>query len=147
MVVSTTAGLSNKVEALKMEELIKPKEFSKLFGPYARSKQALNVLTAGLAGVGGGQDHNSHISTQGQQKPASQKAQGLHFGCGMFVFALPGPAKSARKIVDAAFSTRWGSQNGIFISGHKILTLPTTLREPGFQKDFLQQCRKRAAQS
>ena len=33
-----------------MDELVKPTEvFKKLFGPYVKSKQALNVLTAALA--------------------------------------------------------------------------------------------------
>ena len=48
-IINTSAGIASGVKALDWAELVRPANFQKLFGPYVRSKQALNVLTAALA--------------------------------------------------------------------------------------------------
>ena len=143
-IVNTTAGLANRVTELPWDDLVKPKEFSKLFGPYAKSKQALNVLTAALAPQLAEDGITIRASDPGPTKTALTKGGGTPLWMRVFAFALPTPDKSARKIFGAAFSPKWGNKSGIFISDPKILTLPPALADGNFQQELLRKCRERA---
>ena len=144
-VVNTTAGLANRVKELDWEDLIKPKEFSKLFGPYAKSKQALNVLTAALAPELAEDGITIRASDPGPTKTALTKGGGTPLWMRVFAFALPTPDKSARKIFGAAFSPKWGDKSGVFISDPKILTLPPAMADAEFQQELMRKCRERAS--
>lgn len=145
-VVNTSAGISLQVKELNWDELVKPVTFSKLFGPYTKSKEALNVLTAALAPELLADNIVIRASDPGPTNTALTKGAGTPFWMRVFYWLLPTPDKSAKKILDAAFPATWGTKAGIVISNHKIQALPATLADRAFQSDFLRRCRKRADQ-
>ncbi len=147
MVVSTSAGLAERVKTLDWNDLLKPKEFSKLFGPYAKSKQALNVLTAALAEELSDDKITIRTADPGPNKTRLTKGAGTPFWMRLFTPLLPTPDKGAKKIFDTGFSPKWGDKTGIFVSNGKIQRLPPALADAGFQKTFLQECRERAARA
>lgn len=143
-IVNTSAGISLQVKELNWDELVKPAKFSKLFGPYTKSKEALNVLTAALAPELNTDNIVIRASDPGPTNTALTKGAGTPLWMRAFYWLLPTPDKSAKKILDAAFPAGWGTKTGIFISNHKIGTLPTALADRAFQSDFLLKCRERA---
>lgn len=145
MIVSTSAGLSLGAKELVWEELIKPKTFKKLYGPYVNSKAALNVLTAALAPQLAADKITIRAADPGPNKTGLTKGAGTPLWMRLFYWALPAPDKGARKIFDPAVSKKWGDKSGIFVSDNKIQTLPPALASQAFQRDFLSKCRKRAA--
>ena len=144
-IVNTSAGISLQVKELNWDELVKPKQFKKLFGPYTKSKEALNVITAALAPELGTQNIVIRASDPGPTRTRLTKGAGTPLWMRVFSWALPPPDKSAKKILDAAFPAKWGKRTGIFVSGGKIQALPPALADATFQTDFLHKCRERAA--
>ena len=144
-VVSTSAGIADRATTLDWDELVRPREFSKLFGPYVRSKQALNVLTAALAPELGADGIAIRTADPGPTRTRLTKGAGTPWWMRLFAWALPSPAKSARKILDAALSPTWQGRSGISISNGKVQVLPPALADPGFQATLLRQCRARVA--
>ena len=130
---------------MEWEQLVKPKTFKKLYGPYVSSKEALNVLTAAL-----GRDLASDGISVRAADPGPNKTQ-LTAGAGtplwmrLFYGLLPSPDKGARKIFDAGFSQTWKDRTGIFVTGGKVAILPPALQPEGFQQELLRKCRERAA--
>ena len=145
MIVSTSAGLASRAKELDWDDLIKPKEFSKLFGPYVKSKQALNVLTAALAPELAGDKITIRTADPGPNKTGLTKGAGTPLWMRLFAFALPTPDKGARKIFDAGFTAKWGDRTGVFITNGKVGALPPALADAKFQRDFLRRCRERVA--
>ena len=143
-IVNTSAGLALQVKQLDWSDLVKPPEFKKLFGPYAKSKEALNVITAALAPELIADNIIIRAADPGPTKSRLTKGAGIPLWMRVFYGLLPGADKSAKKIVDAASRTTWGDKTGIFISGQKVKSLPPALTEASFQQYFLQKCRQRA---
>ena len=146
-VVSTSAGLASGIKTLDWDELVHPRDFAKLFGPYARSKQALNVLTAALAAELGTDGIAIRTADPGPTRTRLTKGAGTPWWMRIFSWALPSPARSARKLLDAAVSPAWQRRSGISISNGKVQALPPALADPHFQADFLQKCRARVGAS
>lgn len=140
-IVSTSAGIASGVKTLDWDELVHPRSFQKLFGPYVRSKQALNVLTAALAPELRGDGIAIRTADPGPTRTRLTQGAGTPLWMRLFYWALPGPATNARKIVDAALGDRWQGQSGISISGGKIQPIPPALADPVFQAGFLRRCR------
>lgn len=145
MVVSTSAGLSLGAKELNWDELLKPKSFKKLYGPYVNSKEALNVITAALAPELAADKVTIRTADPGPNKTGLTKGAGTPLWMRLFYFALPTADKGARKIFDVAVSTQWGDRTGVFISDKKVQTLPPALTDKTFQMDLLRKCRERAA--
>lgn len=145
-VVSTSAGLSLKAKTLNWDELIRPKTFQKLYGPYVNSKEALNVLTAGLASELAVDKIVIRAADPGPNRTGLTKGKGTPLWMRLFYWALSAPNKGAQRIVEPALSSKWGDQTGVFISDGKIQKLPPALVDEQFQKAFLQKCRARAAE-
>ena len=145
MIVSTSAGISTGVKELDWDNLVKPKEFKKLYGPYVNSKQALNVLTAALARELLNDKILIRAADPGPNKTRLTKGAGTPLWMRLFYLFLPTPDKGAKKIFDVAASPEWGRKTGIFVSNRKTQTLPPKLSDGRFQADFLRKCRERAA--
>jgi NAD(P)-dependent dehydrogenase (short-subunit alcohol dehydrogenase family) len=145
MIVSTSAGLSLRAKELNWDELLKPKEFQKLYGPYVNSKQALNVITAALAQQLLEDRIVIRTADPGPNQTSLTKGKGTPIWMRLFYSMLPTPDKGAKKIFDAAFLPKWGNKTGIFISDQKIQALPVALADRKFQRDFLHLCRERGA--
>lgn len=143
-IVGTSAGIASGVKTLDWDELVHPASFQKLFGPYVRSKQALNVLTAALAPALRDDGIAIRTADPGPTRTRLTQGAGTPLWMRLFYWALPGPATNARKIVDAALAQRWQGQSGISISGGKLQSLPPALADPAFQADFLRRCRAQA---
>ncbi len=145
-VVSTSAGLSLNVKMLNWDELIRPKSFQKLYGPYVNSKAALNVLTAALAAELAQDKIVIRAADPGPNRTGLTRGRGTPLWMRLFYWALPAPSKGAQRIVEPALSDRWGARTGVLISDGKIQKLPAALADGEFQKTFLQKCRARAAE-
>lgn len=146
-VVSTSAGLSLKAKTLNWDELIRPKTFQKLYGPYVNSKEALNVLTAGMAPELALDKITIRAADPGPNRTGLTKGAGTPLWMRLFYWALPAPSKGAQRIVQPALSEEWGDATGVLISGGKIEKLPEALADGEFQKTFLQRCRERYGES
>ncbi len=144
-IVSTSAGLAQQAKELNWDDLLKPKEFVKLYGPYVKSKQALNVITVALAQELIEDKIIIRTADPGPNKTRLTKGGGTPLWMRLFYAMLPTPDKGAKKIFDAAFLNKWGDKTGIFISEQKIQSLPPALADRTFQMDFLRKCRERAA--
>jgi len=138
-------GAALRAKELPWDDLIKPKEFVKLYGPYVNSKEALNVLTAALAQELAADKITLRTADPGPNKTGLTKGPGTPLWMRLFYWALPSPDKGAKKIFDAGFSARWGGESGIFLSGGKVQPLSPALADRTFQKEFLGRCRERAA--
>ncbi len=145
IIVSTSAGISKGVEKLDWNNLIKPTEFKKLYGPYVNSKQALNVLTAALSSEIESDKIIIRAADPGPNKTRLTKGAGTPLWMRLFYLFLPSPDKGAKKIFDVAFAPEWANKTGIFVSDQKIQTLPASLADGEFQSEFLRRCRERAA--
>ena len=145
VVISTSAGLSLRAKQLDWDDLLKPKEFKKLYGPYVNSKQALNVITAALAPELSGDKITIRTVDPGPNKTRLTKGKGTPLWMRLFYALLPSPDKGAKKILDGGLSSQWGTKTGIFISEGKIQPLPPALADARFQAEFLRKCRARAA--
>ena len=142
-VLNTSAGLASNVKTLALDELVKPASFSKLFGPYARSKAALNVLTAALGRERAGRGVLVRAADPGPTRTVLTKGAGTPLWMRPFYPLLPGPAANAKKLVDVAMEPRWRGRTGIFVSGGKAVALAPALAQPAFQDDLLRACRER----
>ena len=145
VIVNTSAGLSLRAKTLDLDELIAPRTFRKLYGPYVRSKAALNVLTAALAPELTFDNIRIRAADPGPNQTRLTRGGGTPLWMRLFYRLLPTPDKGAAKIVDAALGTGWHDATGIFISGGAVKPLPVPLTDPLFQAHFLEQCRARAA--
>ena len=145
-IVSTSAGLSLKAKTLDWDELIRPTTFQKLYGPYVNSKEALNVLTAGLALELALDKIVIRAADPGPNRTGLTRGKGTPLWMRMFYWALPSPSKGAQRIVEPALSKKWGDRTGVLISDGKIQKLPPALADGEFQETFLQKCRARAAE-
>ncbi|MDQ2844435.1 MAG: SDR family NAD(P)-dependent oxidoreductase [Acidobacteriota bacterium] len=145
VIVSTSAGLSSRVKELDWNNLVKPKEFDKLFGPYAKSKQALNVVSAALAPELANDKIVIRTADPGPNKTRLTKGAGTPLWMRLFYWLLPTPDKGAKKIFETAAQARWKDKTGIFVTNNKIQALPPALADRKFQADFLRKCRERAA--
>ena len=145
VVVCTSAGIASRVKSLELEELVHPDSFEKLFGPYVRSKQALNVLAAALAPEFAGDGTVIRTADPGPTRTRLTRGAGTPWWMRIFFWALPGPTHAAGRIVDAAFGPQWGDRSGISLSGDTIQQLPPSLDNPKRQADFLQRCREVSA--
>ena len=145
VIVSTSAGLAQRAKKLPWNELLKPTTFTKLYGPYVNSKQALNVLTAALAPELLQDKIIIRTADPGPNQTKLTKGTGTPLWMRLFFSLLPTPDLGAKKIFDAAFLPKWDHKSGIFISNQKIQSLPSALADERFQKDFLRRCRERAA--
>ena len=146
VVVNTSAGISLGAKEIEWDQLIKPKVFKKLYGPYVSSKAALNVLTAAL-----GRELASDGIIVGAADPGPNKTQltrgpGTPLWMRLFYGLLPSADKGAHKIFDAGFSSQWADGTDIFISGGKVASLPPALRTEDFEDSLLKKCRERAAE-
>ena len=146
-VVNTSAGLSLQAASLDWDDLVRPHAFTKLFGPYVKSKAALNVLTAALARELAADRVAVRAVDPGPNRTRLTKGAGTPLWMRVFSAFLPSPEKGARKLYDGALSSKWKETTGTFISGGKIRALPPALADPQFQNDFLRRCRERAALS
>ncbi len=142
MIVNTSAGLSLNAKTLDWSELLRPKSFQKLYGPYVNSKQALNVITAALAPELGAAEVVVRAADPGPNKTRLTRGKGTPLWMRMFYWALPGPRKGAGRLLSAAFEQKWERRSGIFISGGKIRPLPAELASASFQREFLAKCRQ-----
>jgi len=142
VIVSTSAGLAQKAKELDWDELVKPTTFVKLYGPYVKSKQALNVITAALAPELAEDNIVIRTADPGPNQTRLTKGAGTPHWMRLFYSLLPTPDQGAKKIFDATFSTKWDNKTGIFISDQKIQSLPPLLLNERFQKDFLRKCRE-----
>ena len=147
IVVNTSAGISLGAKELEWDQLIKPKVFKKLYGPYVTSKEALNVITAALGRELAADGIIVRTADPGPNKTQLTKGPGTPLWMRLFYGLLPSPDKGAHKIFDAGFSSKWADQTGIFISGGKIATLPPALQVGTFQDVLLGNCRERAAKT
>lgn len=145
MVVSTSAGISLGAKTLDWNELLRPKQFKKLYGPYVNSKEALNVITAALGRELAPEGIIVRTADPGPNKTQLTKGNGTPLWMRLFYSFLPTPDKGAKKIFDVGFSPQWKSQSGIFVSGGKVQTLPPALADPAFQTELLRKCRAQAA--
>jgi NAD(P)-dependent dehydrogenase (short-subunit alcohol dehydrogenase family) len=145
VIVSTSAGLSLGAKTLDWENLVKPKEFKKLYGPYVNSKQALNAITSALEAELLNDRIIVRTADPGPNKTRLTKGKGTPLWMRIFYSFLPSPSKGAQKIFDVAVSPIWGSRSGIFISNGKIQTLPPAVADSEFQTRLLKMCRERAA--
>ena len=145
MIVNTSAGLSLRAKTLDIDDLIAPRSFQKLYGPYVRSKAALNVLTAALAPELEADNIRIRAADPGPNQTRLTRGGGTPLWMRLFYRLLPTPDKGAAKIVDAALGTAWHDATGVFISGGAVKPLPVALADPLFQARFLEQCRARAA--
>ena len=146
IVVNTSAGISLGAKELDSEQLIKPKTFKKLYGPYVSSKAALNVISAALGREVASDKIIVRTADPGPNKTQLTKGPGTPLWMRLFYGFLPSPDKGARKIVDAGFSSKWAAETGVFISGGKIAALPERLRAEAIQDGLLRKCRERAAE-
>ena len=144
-VVNTSAGISLGAKQLDWEELLKPKTFKKLYGPYVNSKEATNVLTAALGRELAPDRISVRAADPGPNKTQLTKGAGTPLWMRLFYGLLPSPDKGARKIFETGFSPTWTDKTGIFVTGGKVATLPPALQAEGFQQDLLRKCRERAA--
>lgn len=145
VVVNTSAGLALGVKTLTLDELVRPATFSKLFGPYARSKEALNVVGAALAREFAADRIVVRGADPGPVRTALTKGAGTPLWMRLFYGLLPTAATGAGKIFDAGFSSRWAGRTGVFISGGKIAPLPPAIASDAFGDAFLHACRERAS--
>lgn len=143
-VINTTAGISLGVAALDFDELIRPKTFSKLFGPYTRSKQALNVLTAALGRALSSDGIRVRAVDPGPVRTALTKGAGTPLWMRVFAPLLSGPDHGAKKIAAGAFDPTLRNRTGVVVSG-KVKPLPPGLTDEAWQDGFLAACRERAA--
>ena len=109
------------------------------------SKQALNVITAALAPELTEDKIIIRTADPGPNQTRLTKGKGTPLWMRIFYAFLPTPDKGAKKILDAALSTKWGTQSGIFISDGKIQSLPGRLPDRTFQVEFLRRCRECAS--
>ena len=144
-IISTSAGLAKRAQELPWDELLKPTTFTKLYGPYVSSKQALNVITAALAPELLQDNIIIRTADPGPNQTRLTKGAGTPLWMRLFYSLLPTPDQGAKKIFDTAVSTKWDHKSGIFISDQKIQSLPPALADERFQSDFLRRCRERAA--
>ena len=144
--VSTSAGISLGAKALDWDELLKPKTFKKLYGPYVSSKEALNVITAALGRELASEGIIVRTADPGPNKTQLTKGPGTPLWMRLFYGLLPSPDKGARKILEAGISPKWADKTGVFISGGKIAALPPMLQAETFQNDLLRKCRQRAGE-
>lgn len=133
MVINTFAGLSLGAKVLDWDDLLKPKEFKKLYGPYVNSKAVLNVITSALGREIAADRITLRTADPGPNKTQLTKGKGTPLWMPLFYAFLPAPDKGAKKIFDVKFSLQWGNQTGIFVSGGKIETLPPALADPAFR--------------
>ena len=145
IVVNTSAGLSLGAKTLDWDQLVKPATFKKLYGPYVNSKEALNVITSALAQEMGADQILIRAADPGPNQTGLTRGKGTPLWMRIFYRFLPTPDKGAKQIFDVGFSSKYGAQSGVFISGGKALQLPPALRGSDFQRDFLAQCRLRAS--
>lgn len=146
VVVCTSAGIASRVTELDWDELVRPQNFEKLFGPYVRSKQALNVLACALAPELANDGTVIRTADPGPTRTRLTRGAGTPWWMRMFYWALPGPDHAAGRIAEAAFDERWGDRSGISISGAKVQRLPPALADPAWQAAFLARCRERVAE-
>ena len=146
IVVNTSAGIALGAKELDWDELIKPKTFKKLYGPYVNSKEALNVITAALGRELASEGIIVRNADPGPNKTQLTKGPGTPLWMRLFYGLLPSPDKGARKIIEAGISPKWADKTGVFISGGKIASLPPTLQAQSFQDEFLRKCRQRAGE-
>lgn len=146
VVVNTSAGIALGVKELEWDQLIKPKVFKKLYGPYVNSKEALNVITAALGRELAADGIIVRAADPGPNKTQLTRGAGTPLWMRLFYGLLPSADKGAHKIFDAAFSPQWADRTGIFISGGKVATLPPTHRTEDFEDSLLKKCRDRAAE-
>ncbi len=145
MIVNTSAGLSLRAKKLDWDELLKPKTFEKLYGPYVNSKEALNVLTAALASELAADKIAIRAADPGPNQTGLTKGKGTPLWMRLFYWALPKPNQGAQRIFDPAVSKRWNGQSGVFISAGKVQSLPPACADKNFQREFLTRCRRQAA--
>ena len=146
IVVNTSAGISLGAKELEWEQLVKPKAFKKLYGPYVSSKEALNVLTAALGRELASDGISVRAADPGPNKTQLTAGAGTPLWMRLFYGLLPSPDKGARKIFDAGFSPKWAGNTGVFISGGKITALPPALQDETVQDGLLRKCRCQAAE-
>jgi len=144
-VVNTTAGLAISVKSLDLDDLIAPKSFAKLFGPYIKSKQALNVITVALSRELQGSGIRVVAVDPGPNQTRLTRGGGTPLWMRLFYMFLPKPGKGAQKIFDGAFGERWRERTGIVLSNGKECALPDNLVEASFAQGFLEVCRRRLA--
>ena len=147
LVVNTSAGISLGAKELAWDQLIKPKVFKKLYGPYVNSKEALNVITAALGRELAFDGIIVRAADPGPNKTQLTKGPGTPLWMRLFYGLLPSPDRGAHKIFDAGFSLKWEDRTGVFISGGKLAILPPALQTGTFQDELLKKCRERAAQT
>ena len=100
VVVSTSAGLSLRAKTLDWDDLVKPKTFEKLYGPYVASKEALNVVSSALARELAGDGILVRTADPGPNNTRLTRGKGTPLWMRLFYWALPSPSKGARKIFD-----------------------------------------------
>lgn len=142
VVVNTSAGLALDVKTLTVEELVKPATFSKLFGPYARSKQALNALGAALGRELAADRIAVRAADPGPVRTKLTKGPGTPVWMRVFYGLLPTAETGAKKVFDAGFSSRWAGRTGVFISDGKIKPLPPAIATDAFGDALLRACRE-----
>ena len=144
-IVNTSAGISLRAENLTVPELRAPGSFKKLFGPYLNSKAALNVLTAAVARELAGSGVHAFAVDPGPNRTRLTKGVGTPLWMRLFYWFLPAARKGAAKLVEVALQTAGRPPSGSFITGRIARPLPKALAEPEFQRLFLQDLRRCAA--
>lgn len=145
VVLGTSAGLSTRVKTLEWTSLIAPTSFRKLYGPYLNSKQALNVLTAALARELAADKIYLRTADPGPNRTTLTRGAGTPLWMRLFYWALPSPAKGARKLFQAAVAPKWFSRSGVFVLNDRAEPLPPALADAQFQQELLREARVRAA--
>lgn len=119
-VVNTSAGLSLQATSLDWNDLVRPQTFTKLFGPYVKSKAALNVITTALARELAADRIIVRAVDPGPNRTRLTKGAGTPLWMRLFFAFLPSPDKGARKLYDGALSSKWEETTGAFISGGRF---------------------------
>ena len=90
--------MSLGAKTVDWNELLKPKEFKKLYGPCVNSKEALNVITAALGREMADDKITLRTADPGPNKtPSSPKGRGRRCGCAYSTPSCPPPLRARRK--------------------------------------------------
>jgi NAD(P)-dependent dehydrogenase (short-subunit alcohol dehydrogenase family) len=141
MVVHVGSSAMFRAGRLNLEQLARPTEFKKLFGPYAMSKLALAAMNAAMA-----REATTPTMRVGEPGPTKTTMTG---GNGMPGWLLPirnlvfaAPSKGAKRIYDTAFEASLGTQSGVYVEKGKIKSLPASAADQATQAQLLTWCRK-----
>ena len=141
-VVNTGSGASNLVRRLEPERLSGPqKPFVRLFGSYARSKQALNMVSAALARRFAASGPRIVTVEPGPTRTPMTRGRGMPLVLKPFVgLAFGTPEAAAGRLIRAGLDAHSVASSGSFIVNGRATTLPSRINQPAAQDAILDLC-------